>query len=281
MNQINFNQTGGFPLETDTLDQMQTAYSIFHAQGNMAGNLMILSGCEQTGNTLKPGIVFIDGQTLYFAGGTIGTNVIISETTENRVFENGEDKPVLIRRSVVFGTGIISWKWADFKRIIPNNEIQNTLALLTSKVTELERKNAVFQSGGGMVLWNKPANLIPTGWKEVVDWKGRIPVGLDPNQAEYNTLGKTAGQKNIALTRANLPYVQLQYRDSYMLEAVDLGGISGVEQLGANYTGNKGIDGGRRFLHYITRQTEPLGNGVGVDVLNPYRVVLFIEYVGI
>ena len=76
---------------------------------------------------------------------------------------------------------------------------------IENRLTTLENILAPFIGGGGMVLWNKPANQIPTGWAEVVDWRGRIPVGLDTSQTEFNTVGKTGGSKTVTLLTSNMP----------------------------------------------------------------------------
>jgi len=49
MNRINIQQTGGFPLETDTLNAMQNAYDIFNSLGNIIAPLAIVKGCEIVG----------------------------------------------------------------------------------------------------------------------------------------------------------------------------------------------------------------------------------------
>jgi hypothetical protein len=69
MNTLNFNQSVGFPLETNILDEMQTSYSLFNALGAIAGNFSIISGCVLSGSTVADGVVFINGEVLEFKGG--------------------------------------------------------------------------------------------------------------------------------------------------------------------------------------------------------------------
>lgn len=45
MKLINFNQTGGFPLSSNILAEMQNAYRIFHSFGMLSGEKTIVSGC--------------------------------------------------------------------------------------------------------------------------------------------------------------------------------------------------------------------------------------------
>lgn len=72
MNKLNFNQTGGFPLSTNILDAMQTAYSLFNKLGGLAGNFAIIFGCEVSGSNVSDGVVYMNGEVLAFKGGTIG-----------------------------------------------------------------------------------------------------------------------------------------------------------------------------------------------------------------
>ena len=134
MNKINFNQTGGFPLSTNILDAMQSAYAIFNQLGNLAGNKAIISGCEQLGNTVADGVIFLNGEILPFKGGAIGTSVIIKEESESRVFEDGATKPVIFKKYVTFGSSLPekTYQWVEFKRF------ENLLNLTEKKAEKTE-----------------------------------------------------------------------------------------------------------------------------------------------
>ena len=137
MNKINFNQTGGFPLSTNILDAMQSAYAIFNQLGSLAGNKAIISGCEQLGNTVADGVIFLNGEILPFKGGAIGYSVIIKEESESRVFEDGATKPVIYKRYAGFGSSLPekTFAWVEFKRF------ENLLNLTEKKAekTELDK----------------------------------------------------------------------------------------------------------------------------------------------
>ena len=137
MNKINFNQTGGFPLSTNILDAMQSAYAIFNQLGSLAGNKAIISGCEQLGNTVADGVIFLNGEILPFKGGAIGTSIIIKEESESRVFEDGATKPVIYKRYAGFGSSLPekTFAWVEFKRF------ENLLNLTEKKAekTELDK----------------------------------------------------------------------------------------------------------------------------------------------
>ena len=137
MNKINFNQTGGFPLSTNILDAMQSAYAIFNQLGSLQGNKAISSGCAQLGNTVADGVIFLNGEILPFKGGAIGSSVVIKEESENRVFEDGATKPVIYKRYAGFGSSLPekTFAWVEFKRF------ENLLNLTEKKAekTELDK----------------------------------------------------------------------------------------------------------------------------------------------
>lgn len=124
MNKIKFNQSEGFPLETEILDEMQNSYSITNSLGNIAGNFAIISGCEDTNGIVSNGVVFINNELIEFRGGNATSTIIIVETPVKKEFENGEEKDVLFIRYATFGIGTTTYNWAEFKR--PKSTIQMT-----------------------------------------------------------------------------------------------------------------------------------------------------------
>jgi hypothetical protein len=137
MNKTNFIQTGGWPLNSERLQELQTAFQIFNAFGALAGNLTIISGCETVGSTVKNGFVYINGELLEFreAGLTGTSKVIIIDELVNRAFENGTVKTVYTIRYATFGTATTSWSWTDFKRPMETKELIATLFLKADKTT--------------------------------------------------------------------------------------------------------------------------------------------------
>lgn len=133
MNFINFNQVGGFPLSTNILAKLQTAFSIFNALGNIVGDLTIISGCEVAGTNIGDGVVFINGEVLEFRGGLAQAKVIIKEDVESLLFENNNSYPVVKTRYATFGTGVAAINWVDFKRGFATKDIAEAFALKGDK----------------------------------------------------------------------------------------------------------------------------------------------------
>lgn len=278
MNKANFNQTGGFPLETDTLDFMQNAYGVFNAVSDLSGHLTILKGCHTTGAQVSDGVVSINGEVLEFKGGSLGPNVMITEEITNKIFEDGVSKPVFTRRYVTFGTVAGSFPWADFKRPSSNIQLtdelagratQQALEALTLRLAKLEKVNTVFTAGGGMVLWNKPYNEIPEGWQEVTAWRKKLPMGYDPNTPNYG-YAEHDGRETATLRIENIP----------------------PHSHSTTFTQGKAGGSNRRYLMAAPNDPEGTytyqsGNAGGIggtvqsfSILNPYRIVVFIEYIG-
>ena len=103
MNKLNLTHEAGYPFDVNFLAFMQNAYSLFNHLGHLAGNLAIISGCEQTGNTIAAGTVFINGELLPFEGGAKSDSIFIKEVTNEVTFEDGFLRPLETIRTATFG----------------------------------------------------------------------------------------------------------------------------------------------------------------------------------
>ncbi|MFP3591798.1 hypothetical protein [Chryseobacterium sp. SIMBA_038] len=264
MNKFDFNQIGGFPLSTNILDGMQTAYSLFNALGEIAGNFAIISGCNINGSTVSDGVVYINGEVLAFKGGLLGSNVIISEDPENRVFESGESKTVLRKRFATFGSSVTNYPWADFKRVFPTVQIQSFKDNFEARIAALENRPSPIPVGM-IAIWNKPATTaIPTGWQECTDLRGRVPVGWDPNDnLDFGIVGKADGAKTHKLLVSEMPSHSHTER--------------GPGNVGGHPGGSAGYD---RPNGEQTNNTSTVGGNQAHNNLQPYRVIRFIEFIG-
>lgn len=261
MNSTNFIQTGGWPLDAERLQEMQTAYSIFNSLGALAGNFSIISGCTLTGSVVGNGFVYINGELLDFKEATVtpDSTVIIIEESVNRGFKNGNIKQVHTIRYATFGTSETSWLWTAFKKVDP-------LIVIMAKITELEKKTAIFKPGGVAFPWFKPANEIPEGFQEVLDMRGRTIIGYDPTQTEFNLIGKKSGAKT-ANGSVVIP-------------------ISGWGTGGGNVQGNpsgkilvsSGENEDGEYLESINKASSAPAISTTVSTLSPYKIAMYIEY---
>ena len=261
MNTINFNQVGGFPMTTTILGRMQTAFSIFNSLGNIVGDKTIISGCTVNGSETSPGVVFVNGEIFEFRGGATQSKVIIREEVEMLLYQNNNTYPSIKTRYIQFGTGVGAMDWADFKRGFKTSNIDT----LVQRIEDLEARPTVGNIPVGLIaLWGQAANLIPAGWEEYTPLRGRMAVGYDPNITEFDVLGDFGGAINKALTIAEMP----EHDHDFKSDNFDLG--EGLK-LGDYTPYQTGV---------VLQKTAKKGLGQAFSIMNPYRVVQYIQYVG-
>ena len=270
-------------MSTNILDAVQTAYSLFNHLGSLAGELVIISGCVITGNTVSDGAVYINGELIEFKGGSISTNVIIKEETESRVFEDGATKPVIYKRYAGFGSSTPdkTFKWEDFKRV--ENLIENTRknADFEKRIKALENKKSPVPIGL-IAIWGKPASEpIPEGWKECTDLRGRMPLGWNPDDTDFSELLKNDGEKEHQLKVIELP----AHRHNTISNAHG----NGSQRNYANglYTAMVNQDNGKDDYMLSGTSVEPniapsseAGGDQPHNNMPPYRIIKFIEFIG-
>ena len=209
-----FLQTDGVPLTNDLMQLIEEAYSIFEVLGDLAGNLTILKGCNLVGSTVEPGIVAIEGKLYHFEGGLVSDTVYINLQEIKKTFQNQTEKVLIENRTVRFGNAITTYNWADFVRLETLKEIQTkvnngvTVQMFNALLLEvdlLKLKTAPIINGGIIFPFRRPANEIPAGWKECIDFRGKTVVGRDPNDSDFGNLGNTVGTKTHTLTIDEMP----------------------------------------------------------------------------
>ena len=270
---IEFLQTGGVPLTNDLMDQIMQAITLYDVLGSVVGHMTILSGCDAVaGSTtqLNPGVVSINDEVLYFEGGLISTNVFIYEENQTEVFEDQSLKVLVKKRSVRFGNGVApnSFVWADFVKLQTLKNIQLTkanqsdLEALEDRVEILEQKTAPIINGGVVFIWQKPVADIPQGWKECTDLQGKTVFGLDSANPNFNQLWNEGGSTTKSIAKTNLPALSATFGIIHPYS-------------GSNASG--GFDGGSNIWKNQNITINVGGSSTPMDVMNPYRVAVFIE----
>jgi len=288
MNKADVNQTGGLRLDTDILEFAFDAPKIAQLLGYLAHDFAIINGCTENNNVVNNGTVFINGEILPFKQSAKGNTVVIVEKKTKRAFKTGQNKDVLIERWVEFGVSTQSFNWASFYRVKSLKQLELDLAQkaslqafnsLITRVEKLELFARPFAVGGSMLFWNKPADQIPEGWREVEDWRERIAMGWNPDSETYQTIGNTGGSETHQISKFQLPNVRIGYDDAYRLENANSIGaaVSGKIVLSQNYPGEAGTDNDNNTLAYRRAETDLLGNGDSINHMPPYRVVMYIE----
>ena len=275
MNIIHCNQAGGFPLTTETLNYLQNTYKIFNAISGLTGDLAIVSGCQQVGNTISDGVVCIEGELYPFEGNTIGTTVFIKETPTPQTFEDGSSKNVYIQKVATFGNSTRTYPWASFKRIMTNQQIeQQTLSDDNSVLKRLENLEEKLRKSlpiGLVAIWGKPANVpIPEGWREYEPLRGKMPIGHHTSDTDFGSIGAEGGEKTHTLTIDEMPEHHHQQGSETLYNFYG----------GGSYIGHRNWGGSGHLDTYARQNTSSIGGNQPHNNMPPYRVIQFIEFVG-
>ena len=196
MNRVDFIQTEGFPWDVNILDFAQKAGQISQQLGEIIAPLAIVKGCQENGNQVSDGLVYINGELLPFKGGLKQNVIRIVETAEERELENLQKFDCLITRYATFGAGANqSYNWSDFHRPMSIKEIEKRLMPVGCIV--LDYYGRIEDIPSGYFLCN--------GENGTPDLRGMFIVGYDPQDVDYNAIENTGGAKEVTLNINQLP----------------------------------------------------------------------------
>lgn len=295
MNQLNFSMPQGWPASTETWQWLQHMSNTAQLAALLGGKNYILEGCIEASGNVGNGLMVINGEILPFEGGPLQPTLIVVDTPTKRAFFGGAVNDYYHERKVVFGTGIGQITYGTLLRNIADNgllarmeRIEGLLAR-TEKLEKMLRPLMGYSAGGTTVygswlFWGRPAAEIPPGWEPVPDaeWKGRVPVVYDAAQAEFNVVGKLGGEKTTVLTKEQLPRKNiLGFTDQTVVNA-GFYGMAKKSSAGQNVTvGSLDATGSGEEMDVVNVYPFPnLGNGEGHNNIQPYKVVLFIRFIG-
>lgn len=278
MNNINLQQSGGFPLETETLNFMQSAYASLQAIAALGGERYILSGCIEQGGNVGDGFVFVAGEVLEFRGGAKLTNIVVRQEVESRPFENGQVKDVFYKRYATFGTDENQIPWASLVRLktldqfrnLPNEtssaiDLSSEVHLATAKAVKLlNDKIDILLKGKLIYMYSGPINAIPAGFV-LCDGQNGTPDLRDKfilGAGNSYPVGAVGGEKDHMLTIAEMP------EHDHIMPAQPT--IDAPVTVGSSGSGN------RVTPQYTNRTTGKAGGNAAHNNMPPYFALAFI-----
>lgn len=177
----------------------------------------------------------------------------------------------------------------NLNQVIKSNTLIDTLL---SRITALENKPATTVPIGMVAIWGKPAPF-PDGWEEYVPLRGRMPVGLyNPTPTERTMqFGQRNYYENLTFYNDNgsmkWPF------DTLGNEGGNVGKSLSVNEMPAHTHDLPSDGGGNSSMQSIVESdnsderlinspyaTGSTGKNQSFPILNPYKVVQFIEYTG-
>lgn len=260
MDNIDFNQTGGFPIDTYVLNAMQSSYRTLNELGKITGDKVIVSGCIEAGGVVSDGFVIINGELLKFKETAISDFVVIQEIPEApQGFKDGSAKPIIYERYATFGTADVQYAWDDFKR--PLNLLQ-----IEAKLTQLENMVPI----GLVAIWDRPADQIPTGWTEHTDLAGKTAVGHLNEDTNFGALGANIGTAQVTLDISHLP--EHDHNIYGQDNSAQPTGQASVEVANVQNPGDA--------TAYYSKKTSKVGGNQAHSNIQPSRIVKYIRFVG-
>ncbi|MDB0601058.1 hypothetical protein PL373_07850 [Tenacibaculum maritimum] len=190
--------TGGFPLEIPTLEFLQEQTKMVTMLSALGGSdTYILSGVITQGANVTDGYIVYKGEVLPFKGSAKQAKVTIIETQEKVIYKAddngdglGDEKLAYVKRIAKFGTnGVETFDFSILKPFIEG--VGGQIFKTFFKDVRLPYIGAIED--------------IPVGWELCEVLSGYFPVIYDPNNPDYNVIGKTGGTNDVTLTEAQMP----------------------------------------------------------------------------
>lgn len=282
-------QGSGFPADNRTWRFVRDMINTVHELTAFGGNNYILKGCEDDNGVIADGFVVLDGELLPFQGGALSAEITIDETVDavtylediNPADGQGDDKNAYFTRFARFGNnGLATYNWADLERLNPLLEIQRRLVPKQSAIP----------------YWGSVAS-IPSGWQlcngtnGTPDLSGMFIVGYDPTDEDYEAIGKQGGEKEVAITEAQMPVhnhngnvvipPHSHTYTQYTLDQEVSSNGSGIRGLNKNNSQSGSFTTGLSSSQSASFTTVNKGGNQAHENRPPYYTMAYITYVGV
>jgi hypothetical protein len=215
---IDLTNLGGFPLEQDTLNYMQSSYdAAFQAVAMLCGNKTILSGVVNTAGVVSDGWISYNNELLPFIGGALGVQVVIQETpaADQTTFQDGTKHDIYFTKVATCGA-VGSFPFSD---LVPLLSLQNMWRPGDIKDRYLDPATASAYIAANFDSNGFGVNA-ETGWrilsKAVPLTAGKTFVNVDFGDPDFATLGTAVGEKEHVLSPTEFSHkVSIPRGDAY------------------------------------------------------------------
>ena len=239
-----------FPLDAETLDYLQNLTSIPAIVGNIAGDKVVLCGCESTNDGVerKPGWVFVktkgfpDGEILYWEGGSTTSGMYIKQEQVSVTANNVEYTEAYTKRWLAPGYGNDeNFRWEEFTEI-------KTIKELLRENSELRTEIAGLQPPPVGIIQMWAGTNVPDGYL--------LCDGLDYEQSVYPKLYEVLGTTfNNAIDAKGEPYITAagRFRVPDLCGRFVVGQYNGQHNCDEDYK-KMGIGGGEKTITLTEEQ---------------------------
>lgn len=265
MNHIDFSNLGGLPFTQQRLEFMQASYmAAFSAMAQLAGNKTIIAGVVSAGGSVSDGWISYNGELIAFVGGSLDTDVVITDTGVPFTFGDATIHNVQFTKVATCGP-VGTFPFAD---LVPLLSLKNVW-----KKDDLRQcvKDATYEAANfdasGYGLNDE------VGWrifsKVYTDAAGAVLVNKDPANAPFTLVGNHGGEKTHTLTPGE------QGTFSFKSKNDDIGGGIATATAIININGTDiPIGAGNQAAYGSTITKSPNADATGHNNLQPYFVVL-------
>lgn len=195
MKHLDTMEQGGYPFDDISIDYLQQMHNdrdgFLHS---VFGDLKIVKGVilNISSNLYSDGLITIGGKLYHFVGGAPEATISKKVVATKRQYEDGLEKKAFVNEFYEFGsagTDVINFE--DLKRWYQNQPIFKELKEVAGDITNSDL------TGTG---W-----FIADGTNGTDDLRSLFIVAKDTRDTDYDTVGKTGGEKKHQLSAAELP----------------------------------------------------------------------------
>lgn len=134
-----------FPLDCETLEALQGNTTMLGLLGNIAGDKVILSGCEKggAGSSVSEGYVYLktraypEGEVLRWEGGSVSDGVYVKTEDVAVSAMGGEYPKAYTKRTLAPGIGEEKYQWSEFEEIRNMKDLKNEINRLRSDLSRV------------------------------------------------------------------------------------------------------------------------------------------------